>query len=83
MQLSFEKQINGEISVRFKSNNSYEEFSYSKMVRKMYDEKTIEEPELIGDFTAKERTSISELMGEFRNAIIESNQADDVQPFEL
>lgn len=74
MQLSFEKQQNGEISVKFKVNETYEDFSYSKMVRKIYDEKIIEDSELIGTFSDKENDSICELINEFRNVVSELEQ---------
>lgn len=83
MQLSFEKQANGEVRVRFKQNDMYEEFSYSKMVRKMFDEKIVADPEIIGNFTDKEIASINGLIGEFRGAITESSQKEDDEPLDL
>lgn len=77
MKLSFVKNTSGDISVRFKCNNKYEVFSYPEMVKKMYDEKSVEMPELIGNFTEKEKESIYELIQEFQTAITESNQSTD------
>ena len=79
MQISFEKLSNGEVRVQFKSGENYEDFSYSKMVRKMFDEKSVENPELRGEFTDKEKASISELIEEFRTAITESSQITETE----
>ena len=83
MQISFEKLSNGEVRVWFKNGDSYEEFSYSEMVRKMFDEKSVADSELRGEFTDKEKASISELIEEFRTAITESTQTGETDISEL
>lgn len=72
MQLMFSKNDDGEISVQFKESDSFEEFTYSKMVKKIYDEKIIEQPEIQGGFTEKEKKSINEMIDGFRKVATEA-----------
>lgn len=76
MQLSFKKISNGEVIVEFKKADIYQTFSYSEMVLRIYEERTLEEPEIIGDFTEKEKESIAELIEELRLAMLEAEQME-------
>lgn len=73
MQLSFKKDTDGHISVEFKQGDVYEEFSYSEMIKKLYNEKMISDSEIQGSFTQKETESINELTNELREAIQETD----------
>lgn len=75
MQLSFKKSSEGEISVCLKSETQYDEFSYSKMIKRIYDDKEIKDSEMLGDFTEREILSIKELTDELRKA---AGEVDDV-----
>ena len=75
MQLSFKKTLEGEISVRLKAETQYDEFSYSKMIKRIYDDKEIKDSEMLGDFTEREIISIKELTDELRKA---AGEVDDV-----
>lgn len=76
MQLSFKKISNGEVIVEFKKANIYQTFSYSEMVLRIYEERSLEKPEIIGDFTEKEKESIAELIEELRLAMLEAEQME-------
>lgn len=77
MQLSFKKISDEEITVEFKKDDLYQMFSYPEMVLKIYEERTCEEPEIIGSFTEKEKESIAELIKELRLAISEAEHLDE------
>ena len=83
MKLSFNKNSDGEISVHFRNGVVLEQFSYSAMVKKIYDEKKIEEAEINGEFSEIERESIRSLINELRNAVVESEipGEDDTELF--
>lgn len=77
MKLKFEKN-NGDVLVSFVNNDdSNESFSYSNMVRKIYADKTIEDAEVIGDFTDIERDSIKVLINELRNALDDATRSEE------
>lgn len=77
MKLKFEKN-NGDVLVSFVNNDdSNESFSYSNMVRKIYADKTIEDAEVIGDFTDIERDSIKVLIKELRNALDDATRSEE------
>lgn len=72
MKLSFNKQSDGEITVHFRNGADIEQFSYSMMVKKIYDEKKIEDAEILGEFSEIEQESIRSLINELRTAVVES-----------
>ena len=71
MQLSLKKDTDGHISVEFKQGDAYEKFSYSEMIKKLYNEKMISDSETQGSFSQKEIESINELTNELREVILE------------
>lgn len=75
MKLMFKKTEEGQISVNFKDGDKYTDFSYSEMVRRIYEEKVIESAEIIGEFTQKERESITQLIKELKKSIMNLNQS--------
>lgn len=76
MKLSFTKQSDGEITVCFRGDDHDEEFSYSKMVRKIYKEKRIDDAEINGEFSDIEKESIGLLIEELRSAVIDSEDTE-------
>lgn len=60
MKLVYKKDENN-IAVFFKEADSTSPFSYSEMIKKMYNEKEIDAPEIVGDFSERERKSIQEI----------------------
>ena len=77
MQLSFNKSIDGSIIVELKGEKGNEDFSYSRMIKEMYDDKSVENAEIKGDFSEKEIESIEKLVEELRAAIIDANNIDE------
>ncbi len=77
MILSFKKTIDEEISVELKGTEGYEEFSYTKMIQKMHEDKSVEEAEIVGDFSQIERDSINQLISELRDAATEADSTEE------
>lgn len=77
MKLKFEKN-NGDVLVSFVNNDGRNEvFSYSNMVKRIYDDKTIDDAEVIGDFSDLERESINVLINELRNALDDATRSEE------
>lgn len=77
MRLLFCKDEQGDISVKFIDVDGYTDFSYADMIKRIYDDQIIEDPELQGSFSEKEKKSISDLIDSCRNAIFEGeNQSE-------
>lgn len=72
MTLALTKHPDGNITISFKNGTAYEEFSYSQMIIRLYADRQIDEPEMIGDFTDDERYSINELIKEMRSAVMDA-----------
>lgn len=83
MQLSFEKDADGHISVKFKQGDTYEEFLYPEMIKKMYNEKTVDDSEMLGDFTQIEIKSINDLTKELQGIILESASVENEKKEEV
>lgn len=75
MKLRFDKDNNDNISVSFQNDSETEEFSYSEMVKKIFYDRTIEDPYINGNFTNIERDSIKELIRLLRES---SDISDEV-----
>lgn len=62
MKLVFNKDENDSITVQFQDDSGTQTFSYSEMVKKIYNDRVIEDPVINGNFTDIERNSINELI---------------------
>ena len=71
MQLSFDKDEQGNISVKFVDQDRYKEFSYAEMIKRIYDDKRIEDAKIVGTFSEKEIQSITDLIDRCREVIVE------------
>lgn len=61
MKLAFKKDAESKISVFQKVGNQEKEFSYIDMIKSLIDTKVMEQPEISGEFTAAEITSINNM----------------------
>lgn len=61
MKLAFKKDAESKISVSQKIGNQEKEFSYIDMIKSLIDTKVMEQPEISGEFTAAEITSINNM----------------------
>ena len=74
MKLSFQKEENGEIKVLIKDGAEYHDFSYSYMIRKLFEDKKIEEPEIKGDFSEDEIASIKDIANEIGESLVKAEE---------
>ena len=81
MKLIFIKDEEENIIVKFKDGDKKEEFSYSEMVKRLYDERIIETAELEGDFSPEEEDSINKLVEEIKKVILSKTESleDDIR----
>lgn len=77
MKLVFIKDEEEKVTVYFKEGDNREEFSYSEMVKRLYDERTIENAELEGVFTSEEEDSINKLVEEIRTVIVTKEECEE------
>lgn len=74
MQLLFNKDEDGNISVYFVDSEENINFSYAEMIKRIYDDKVIEDAKITGSFSEKERQSITELIDSCRKVIDENKE---------
>lgn len=72
MQLLFNKDEQGNISVQLVNNEGCTEFSYAEMIKRIYDDKEIKDSKITGSFSEKEHQSIADLIDSCRKVIIEN-----------
>lgn len=71
MQLLFNKDEQENISVQFVDKDGCTEFSYGEMIKRIYEDKVIDDSKIIGAFSEKEKKSISDLIDNCRKVIFE------------
>ena len=74
MQLLFNKDEDGNISVYFVDSEENINFSYAEMIKRIYDDKVIEDAKITGSFSEKERQSSTELIDSCRKVIDENKE---------
>ena len=62
MKLVFSKNDQLEITVMQKNGDTTIEFNYVDMIKKLIDAKSLEEPEMIGEFSDSEKDSIMSMI---------------------
>lgn len=77
MRLLFNKDEHGNISVKLVDKDGYTDFSYGEMIKRIYDDKVIEDSDIQGSFTEKERKSINELIDNCRKAVFEEPSEEE------
>ncbi len=76
MKLVFNKNEELEISVTQKDGDEVKEFNYVEMIKDLINTKSLEEPEMDGDFTDSEIDSIKTMI-EHINTDVSEFYADD------
>jgi hypothetical protein len=67
----FSKNDQLEITVMQKDGASTIEYNYVDMIKKLIDVKSLEEPEMIGDFSDSEKDSIMSMIGHINAEVSE------------
>ncbi len=76
MKLIFKKDEESQISVVQDIDGKKQEFSYVDMIKALIESKKMEEPEISGDFTEAEVTSIKRMV-EFINEEVGTDDEED------
>lgn len=79
MKLSFSKNEELEVSVTQKTGEEYKSFNYIGMIKSLIENKRLDDPELIGDFSDSERESISSMITHINNEVSDFYNDDDSQ----
>lgn len=79
MKLSFSKNGELEVSVTQKIGEEYKSFNYVGMIKSLIENKKLDDPELIGDFSDSERESISSMITHINNEVSDFYKEDDSQ----
>lgn len=69
MKLIFKKNEESEITVMQKTNGSEVEFDYVNMIKKLINDKNLEEPEIDGDFSESEKESIMSMVADINSEV--------------
>lgn len=69
MKLIFKKNEQSEITVMQKTGGSEVEFDYVNMVKKLINDKNLEEPEIDGDFSESEKESIMSMVADINSEV--------------
>ena len=77
MKLVFSKRDNEDIKVEIQKGESRISFDYPEMVKLLYNDKQIEDSELIGEFSEIEKKSINELIQSIRQVIRQESEELD------
>ena len=77
MKLVFNKNDELEISVIQKNGNEEKEFNYVEMIKDLINTKSLEEPEMVGDFTESEIGSIKTMIKHINTDVSEFYSEDE------
>lgn len=69
MKLIFKKNEESEITVMQKTSGSEVEFDYVNMIKKLINDKNLEEPEIDGDFSESEKESIMSMVADINSEV--------------
>lgn len=69
MKLIFKKNEQSEITVMQKTGGSEVEFDYVNMVKKLINDKSLEKPEIVGDFSESEKESIIAMVADINSEV--------------
>ena len=76
MKLVFRKNEENEISVLRKEGDDTTEFSYVDMIKSLIETKSLEEPEIDGEFSEPEKESIAKMITHINNDVAEFYSED-------
>ena len=76
MKLVFRKNEENEISVLRKEGDDTSEFSYVDMIKSLIETKSLEEPEIDGEFSEAEKESIANMITHINNDVAEFYSED-------
>lgn len=80
MKLHFTK-ANGDVSISIIDGEAEISFKYTDLIRKLYDERKIEESVFTGEFTDEEKGCINALINEITDGLIEKQDAPEGDGF--
>ena len=79
MKLKFTKK-DTTVNVEFiEEDNSTYEFSYIEMVKRLFEDRIAEKPEIEGDFSEEERNSIMSLISDINENCLVPENVDNIQ----
>lgn len=78
MKLVFNKNDDLEISVIQKNGDEEKEFNYVEMIKDLISTKSLEEPEMDGDFTGSEIDSIKTMIKHINTDVSEFYSDDEI-----
>jgi hypothetical protein len=79
MKLKFTKK-DTTVNVEFiEEDNSTYEFSYIEMVKRLFEDRIAEKPEIEGDFSEEERNSIMSLISDINEKCLVPENEDNIQ----
>jgi hypothetical protein len=78
MKLLFAKDENSEINVLQEMDGEYKEFSYVNMIKALIESKSMDEPEIKGDFSDAELKSIKSMVAFINKEISKAEQEEPV-----
>ncbi len=76
MKLVFKKDDDAQISVFQNVDNQEKDFSYVEMIKTLIGVKSMEKPEILGDFTEAEKNSINSMVKNINEVLSDSEQPD-------
>lgn len=79
MKLSFSKNEELEVSVTQKTGEEHKTLNYIGMIKSLIENKRLDDPELIGDFTDSERESISSMIAHINKEVSDFYNEEDAQ----
>jgi hypothetical protein len=79
MKLSFSKNEELEVSVTQKIGEEHKAFNYISMIKSLIENKRLDDPEIIGDFSDSERESILSMITHINNEVSDFFNEEDAQ----
>jgi len=77
MKLSFCKNDELEVSVSQKIGEELQAFNYIGMIKSLIENKKLDEPEIIGEFSESEKASILSMISNINNEVSDFYKEDD------
>lgn len=77
MKIVFRKNEKHEISVVSKDGDGESEFSYISMIKKLIDNKQLEDPEFDGDFSESEKENVRSMISQINQEAVDFYSGED------
>jgi hypothetical protein len=77
MKLSFSKNDELEVSVSQKVGEDHQAFNYIDMIKNLIENKKLDEPEIIGEFSDSEKASILSMVSHINHEVSDFYNEDD------